>query len=171
MLYCRGDDQSMTHMMSIFKMFSDSTGLQANPKKCKEYFGGTTDIEKRAILTTRGFEEGLLPFKYLGVPLSSRKLNINQCQPLIDKIVARINHWTANLLSFAGRSQLTLEMMEVSVSLLWWNRAKLLCSSCCGMCKKKDKLWVKWLDAYYIKGRDTMQWNPLQIALGSLSKL
>lgn len=32
-----------------------------------------------------GFSARTLPFKYLGVPLSNRKLTILQCQPLIDK--------------------------------------------------------------------------------------
>lgn len=31
--------------------------------------------------------EGSLPFKYLGVPLSTRKLSVIKCQPLIKKIL------------------------------------------------------------------------------------
>jgi hypothetical protein len=59
-----------------------------------------------------------LPFKYLGVPLSSRKLTVHQCRPLIDKIVAKIRHWTAKLLSYAGRLQLIRSVL-FAVTTYW----------------------------------------------------
>ncbi|XP_019239266.1 PREDICTED: uncharacterized protein LOC109219285 [Nicotiana attenuata] len=47
-----------------------------------------------------------LPFKYLGVPLSSRKLSIHQCLPLVERITNRIKCWTSKLLSYSGQLQL-----------------------------------------------------------------
>jgi len=47
-----------------------------------------------------------MPFRYLGVPLATKKLSIVQWQPLIDRIVAKISSWTAKKLSYAGRVQL-----------------------------------------------------------------
>ena len=41
--------------------------------------------------------------KYLGVPLISTRLSHCDCQPLLDKILARIHAWTSRSLSFAGR--------------------------------------------------------------------
>lgn len=58
------------------------------------------------ILEQFGFSKGAFPFKYWGVPLDSKKLSIMQCQPLIKKILARIESWSAKLLSYAGRLQL-----------------------------------------------------------------
>lgn len=55
------------------------------------------------ILNVTDFVTGKSPFKYLGVPLSSRKLNIHQYQPIIDKIVIKVVHWTTKLMSYAGR--------------------------------------------------------------------
>lgn len=52
------------------------------------------------------FTLGEMPFKYLGVPLSSRKLTIHQCMPLVEKMVTRVKCWTAKLLSYSGRLQL-----------------------------------------------------------------
>jgi hypothetical protein len=46
------------------------------------------------------------PCRYLGVPLSIRKLKRSDEQPLIDKIAARIPKWKGNLLNAAGRSAL-----------------------------------------------------------------
>jgi len=42
----------------------------------------------------------------LGVPLSSKKLYVIQCQPLVKKIICIIENWFFNLLSYAGRLQL-----------------------------------------------------------------
>lgn len=70
------------------------------------YFGGVKQEDKDNILRHLGFVHGTLPFKYLGVPLSTKKLTLLQWQPLIEKITAKITSWTAKKLSYAGRTQL-----------------------------------------------------------------
>lgn len=49
---------------------------------------------------------GSLPIKYLGLPLMSRKLFSTDCTPLLEKLKARVNSWTASKLSYGGRLQL-----------------------------------------------------------------
>lgn len=155
-----------------------------------------------------GMSEGKLPFKYLGVPLSSQRISSMQCQPLVKNIVSRISCWATKLLSYAGRVQLIKSVLfgvqtywsqifvlpqkclnliqqacrvflwtgkaEISkralvawekielpyyagglniVNMKWWNKAaisKLLWN----LVQKKDRLWVKWVHEYYIKGQD-----------------
>ncbi|XP_058757124.1 uncharacterized protein LOC131630357 [Vicia villosa] len=104
--------------MAVFDDFSRATGLRAHPAKCKIYFGGVHHMVKNDILQATGFREGDIPFRYLGVPLSSRKLTIQQCYPLIEKITARIHHWSARLLSYAGRCQL-IKSVLFSISAFW----------------------------------------------------
>ncbi|KAL0292744.1 UNVERIFIED_CONTAM: hypothetical protein Sangu_3250900 [Sesamum angustifolium] len=53
-----------------------------------------------------GFQEGSLPVKYLGIPLTSSRLTIADCRPLIDKVDARLAGWNNQILSYAGRLQL-----------------------------------------------------------------
>lgn len=50
--------------------------------------------------------EGELPFRYLGVPMSSKKLTVGQCIPLVEKTTTKIRYWSAKLLSYVGRIQL-----------------------------------------------------------------
>jgi hypothetical protein len=106
LLFCRGDLQSVEKLFEAFNAFSDATGLVMNPRKCKASFGGVEDDQKNKVLQTTGFTEGNFPVRYLGIPLSSKKLAISHYLPLIDKIVSRIRHWTSHLLSIAGRIQL-----------------------------------------------------------------
>lgn len=92
--------------MQELKSFSESTALKANPAKCKVYCGGMNTSEIQKLLHITGFSVGSLSFKYIGVPLSRRRLNIHKCRPLIDKNLEKIKHWTSRLLSHVGRYQL-----------------------------------------------------------------
>ena len=56
--------------------------------------------------------------KYLGVPLISTRLSHCDCQPLLEKIMAKIQSWTSRALSYAGRLQL-IGYMLYSIQLYW----------------------------------------------------
>lgn len=106
LLFCRGDVVSATLLNNCFQEFSAASGLIANQSKSSIYFGGVNESTQQLILQQLGFTTGQLPFRYLGVPLSTKKLPVAQCQPLIDKMVGRITNWTTKFLSYAGRLQL-----------------------------------------------------------------
>lgn len=75
------------------------------------------DIQHQ-ILHRLGLSMGSLPFRYLGVPLSAKRLSVAQCQPLLDKILAKVHHWTAKFLSYAGRLQLIKSAM-IAIQSFW----------------------------------------------------
>jgi hypothetical protein len=106
MTFTRGDIVSVELVMAKLQVFSNSTGLVFNPSKCKVYYGGVNDNTKANIGITTSFADGSLPFRYLSVPLTGKKLSIHHCMPLIERIVERIHSWSAKLLSHAGRVQL-----------------------------------------------------------------
>ncbi|CAK8530813.1 unnamed protein product [Lathyrus sativus] len=99
-LFSRGDSTSVNILMEEFKQFSEATGLKAHSAKCKLYFGGVHQTTQDDIMQNTGFSKGDLPFKYLGVPLDSRKISVLNCRPLINRIVGKIAHWTSKLLSY-----------------------------------------------------------------------
>ncbi|XP_049406058.1 uncharacterized protein LOC125869643 [Solanum stenotomum] len=92
-------------MMKVIE-FSTASGLKANLNKSSVYFGGVSLYDKDLILQHLGFVGGELPFKYFGIPLSTKKLKLIQWQPFIEKIVSQITSWTTKKLSYAGRVQL-----------------------------------------------------------------
>ncbi|XP_058772315.1 uncharacterized protein LOC131646218 [Vicia villosa] len=79
--------------------------LTVNQSKCKMFCGGMKN-DVAAVQNLTGFAVGQLPLRYLGVPLLCKKLNLNHYLPMVDRITSRIRHWTAKLLSRAGRIQL-----------------------------------------------------------------
>lgn len=104
--FTRGDHQSVQLVMQMFDEFSKSTGLIVNQAKCKVYFGNMQAKSEQMIQNTNGFIACCLSFMYLGIPLTSKKLNITHYLPLIEKIVGRITHSSSRLLTFGGRTQL-----------------------------------------------------------------
>lgn len=108
---------SVQQLMTSFE-FSAVFGLKANQVKSGIYFGGVGESVQDEILAQFGMVRGNLPVKYLGVPLSTRKLNVMQCQPPIKKIMARVESWSAKFLSYAGRIQL-IKSVLFSMQTYW----------------------------------------------------
>ncbi|XP_019242573.1 PREDICTED: uncharacterized protein LOC109222707 [Nicotiana attenuata] len=106
LMFCKGDKKSITALQNIFNKFSKASGLQASAEKSSIYIAGVSQHTKEELIQLTGYAEGSIPFKYLGVPLSARKLNIHQCLPLVEKITERIRCWSARMLSYSGRVQL-----------------------------------------------------------------
>nr|XP_010314937.1 uncharacterized protein LOC104645276 [Solanum lycopersicum] len=106
LLYARGDLESIKAIQLCFSQFSQASGLRANLNKSSIYCGGVQIEVKQQIVQQLGYNMEELPFKYLGEPLSTKKMLVLQWYPLIEKIMDRINSWTARKLSYAGRTQL-----------------------------------------------------------------
>ncbi|KAL0663062.1 hypothetical protein Bca4012_099899 [Brassica carinata] len=61
---------------------------------------------------------GALPMRYLGVPLCTKKVNLQNCEPLLQQIKKRFSSWSAKALSFAGRL-LLIKTVIAGVSTFW----------------------------------------------------
>ncbi|CAL5210658.1 unnamed protein product [Lathyrus oleraceus] len=116
LLFSRGDNNSIEITRKAFKSFSNSTDLKANPAKFHIYFGGVEPNIREENIQLTSFKEGSLPFLYLGVPMTSKKLTIHHYMHLIDIIVGRITHWSARLLSYTWRIQLLKNVTFVVMS-------------------------------------------------------
>ncbi|KAK4384657.1 hypothetical protein Sango_3039200 [Sesamum angolense] len=90
--------------------FATLSGLKVNPAKSQTILSRAVQQERQQILDTVGFQEGSLPVKYLGIPLTSSRLTISDCRPLIDKVDTRLAGWQHQNLSYAGRLQLIKSM-------------------------------------------------------------
>lgn len=216
LLFCRGDVGSVQHLFTQFQCFSKASGLIANQAKSSVYCRGVSTVVQEEILKVLGFSKGELPIRYLGVLLSTKKVSVVQCQPLIDKILGRIKSWTIKFLSYAGRAQViksvlfsiqvfwaqvfvlpkkVVKIIEATCrSFLWtggvelskkallawdrvcmpesagglnildintWNKAAIV-KLLWNICRKKDKLWVKWIHCYYGRNRVLYEDIPSQ---------
>lgn len=71
-----------------FWLFS---GLQVSNAKNTIFFANCATESERSITAILGFNEGNFPMRYLGVPLSSKRINVVDCQPLLDKVKAKLS--------------------------------------------------------------------------------
>ncbi|XP_016506388.2 uncharacterized protein LOC107824163 [Nicotiana tabacum] len=76
LMFCIADIESIKLLQRDFQSFSTASRLQANTDKSSIYLAGVESYKKQDILNLLRFEEGTLPFRYLGVPLSSKILTV-----------------------------------------------------------------------------------------------
>ncbi|XP_021732722.1 uncharacterized protein LOC110699537 [Chenopodium quinoa] len=111
LLFARADLDSVKLLFMAFQKFSMASGLCANLDKSDAYFGGISDQERCELQQVLGMANGNLLFRYLGVPLSSKKLTISDCRPLIERVTGRIDTWATKHLSYAGILQLVKSVL------------------------------------------------------------
>ena len=70
------------------------SGLKINKEKTELLLDGGCTVRCQELAARMGIKQGSLPIRYLGVPLSSKKMKKSDFQPLLDKILLRFNSWT-----------------------------------------------------------------------------
>ncbi|XP_062103417.1 uncharacterized protein LOC133814477 [Humulus lupulus] len=175
-LFCKGNNTSVQVIQACFKSFSVVSGLTANLEKSKIYFGGLSMNETSGILKEIQIAEGDFPLKYLGVPLRPRKWQAGDCDSILKKIRLKLFHWSNRHLSFAGKTQL-IHSVLLGIRAFWMSifmLPKKVIAEIDHLCRKflwgssgrndnrsklhltnwdQDVLWVKWIDAIYLKGQ------------------
>ncbi|XP_056685705.1 uncharacterized protein [Spinacia oleracea] len=117
-LCSKGDYQSILLILQAFKLFSNSAGLKENQQNSSVYCHGMPEIDVQRVVDVYGFSRSSLPFKYLGVPIYSKKIIVAQCGHLVDKIITRIKIWSSRNLSYTARMQL-INSVLLSLHMYW----------------------------------------------------
>lgn len=124
LLFCKADLLSIRALMSQFDKFAQSSGLMENSEKCEVYFAGINSDMKELLAKELGMKIGKIPFRYLGIPLSTKKLRYVDCQALVSQIIKPITHWATKFLSY--RARLTLITSVLSSINSYWAKVFLL---------------------------------------------
>ncbi|XP_074300593.1 uncharacterized protein LOC141631876 [Silene latifolia] len=102
----------------------EASGLHINKDNSDIYMNEVAAADEQAILSISGFKKGSLPFKYLRITISYKRIFNVECSILVDKLVARIRGWGAKHLSYAGRLLLVKTVLTQIHS--YWARIFLL---------------------------------------------
>ncbi|GJV83286.1 hypothetical protein Tco_1523184 [Tanacetum coccineum] len=130
--------QSVVVIKECLDEFKHASGLIPSIPKSTAFFCNVLNHVKLSILNVLPFEEGRLPVKYLGVPLVSSRLKARDCKELVEKVQNRVLDWKNKALSIAVR-------LKVRPKWRW----ELVC-----LPKEEESLWVKWVHAYKLNGRN-----------------
>ncbi|XP_074266302.1 uncharacterized protein LOC141588774 [Silene latifolia] len=98
-----GDVNSIMVLLRSFATFSCASGLQMNSTKTNAYFNGVHSWVKQDIIQVSRFQEGHLPFKYLGVPITCGRMKKSDCNILVEKLVSKIRSFGTKKLSYLGK--------------------------------------------------------------------
>ena len=118
LVLCKGNKGSIEVVKMTLEEFSQVSGLNPNLRKSIMFFGSIKQEDKHELLQVLPFKCGKLPVRYLGVPLLAKKLSVQDCKVLVEKVEARINCWRSKMLSYAGRIQLIASVLT-SMQLYW----------------------------------------------------
>jgi hypothetical protein len=87
--------------------FEDMSGLKINYHKSEVIVMGQPEEEQCRVANLLNCKRGSFPFMYLGLPISDRKLTVEQWLFLVRKLGNKIEPWLSRLLSSSGRLTLT----------------------------------------------------------------
>lgn len=94
LVFSDGTKRSIENVLKIFEDFAAMSGLKISLEKSTLYTAGLSEAQEGDILTCFLFASGKLPVRYLGLPLLTRRMTINDYMPLVEKIRKRMSSWT-----------------------------------------------------------------------------
>ncbi|KAL2224843.1 UNVERIFIED_CONTAM: hypothetical protein Sindi_2938100 [Sesamum indicum] len=161
LLFCRADMNSIGVFKTGLDRFAEWSGLRLNVQKSHLIISRSAQGLREEMLEVLGFQEGVLPMRYLGLPLLSSRLTVADCNPLLLKIDKRIAGWEGMALSYAARVQI-IKPVLLSLS-LYWSSAFILPKKVTNEIEKRLRtfLWKGTTNSGYAKGRlrDTSIWT------------
>ncbi|CAA7029190.1 unnamed protein product [Microthlaspi erraticum] len=110
------------------------SGLGINLQKTSMFCQGLDSVSLDSIKSLFNLKALSLPIRYLGLPLSSKKLTIDDYDPLLALLQKKLNSWTNKLLSLAGRLSLLSSVISGIVG--FWTSAFIL-----------PKKVIKWINS------------------------
>lgn len=103
LIFIDGSLESVQNVLQVLHEFEQRSGLAVSYQKTSFFASGLSTQEVETIQASTGMTCGILPVRYLGVPLNSRKPNLANCEPLIHQIKSKFSSWSVKSLSFSGR--------------------------------------------------------------------
>ena len=110
-LFLRPVATDLCMVENLLQLFGAATGLKTNIQKSSVMPIQCSEDELTVVQAHLPCEVQNFPCKYLGLPLSIRKLSRAQLQPIIDKIAEKLPGWKADLLNRAGRAILVQHVL------------------------------------------------------------
>uniref|UniRef100_A0A0A9E3B5 Reverse transcriptase domain-containing protein n=1 Tax=Arundo donax TaxID=35708 RepID=A0A0A9E3B5_ARUDO len=111
-IFANPDKMEIKAISDLLTVFGIASGLKPNLIKCAVYPIQCEGLNMEDIMQPFPCAVKSFPCKYLGLPLSIKKLTRNDVQLLIDKIASKLPTWKGRLLARHGR--LTLVNMVLS---------------------------------------------------------
>jgi hypothetical protein len=107
MIMIENDDNSINNLKFLLICFELLSGLKINYHKSEVIVMGVDSHEQFRVAHLLNCKEGEFPFKYLGFPISDKKLTIADLEPVVATVGSRVDPWQGRFMSSAARLILT----------------------------------------------------------------
>jgi hypothetical protein len=111
-LFLKPTARDADNLKRILANFGDVTGLQTNLRKTSVTPINCDSVDLDAILANLPLTRASFPLKYLGLPLTPRRLKRINFQPLVDKVAGKLSTWNDRNLTQAGRACLVKSVLS-----------------------------------------------------------
>jgi hypothetical protein len=91
-------DKDIANLNFLLMCFEDMLGLKIIYHKSEVIVMGQYEREQARIANLLNCKLGAFPFMYLGLPISDRKLTLEQWHFLVRKLAGKIEPWLSKLL-------------------------------------------------------------------------
>jgi hypothetical protein len=103
-VFLRPDVVDIEAFKGILHFFGEASGLKTNIQKSNVFPIHCDEEDLASVQTSLPCQLSNFPCKYLGLPLSLKRLSRPQLQSIIDRIAVMLPGWKAELMSKAGRA-------------------------------------------------------------------
>jgi hypothetical protein len=106
------DLEKAKNLKLVLSAFEKLSGLKINFYKSELFIFGETKERASKYVDLFDCKEGGLPFTYLGIPMSPRKLFNKDCRGVEERFQKKLSSWKGKLLSSGGRLVLINSMIS-----------------------------------------------------------
>ncbi|KAL2246956.1 UNVERIFIED_CONTAM: hypothetical protein Sindi_2547900 [Sesamum indicum] len=162
LLFCHADMDSIRVFKTGLDRFAEWSGLWLNEDKSHLIISRSAQGLREEMMTVLGFQEGILPMKYLGLPLLSSRLTISDWVQIIKSVLMALSLYWAS--AFILPKKVINEIEKRLRTFLWKGTTtsgypKVAWKD---LCRSKDEcdrtsIWVEWL--YQGRLRETSIWT------------
>jgi hypothetical protein len=99
MIMIEKDDTSITNLKFLLICFELLSGLKINYHKSEAIVMGVSTQEQTRVANLLNCKEGSFPFKYLGFPISDKKLTIAELESVVAIVGSRVDPWQGRFMS------------------------------------------------------------------------
>ncbi|KAK1669324.1 hypothetical protein QYE76_057483 [Lolium multiflorum] len=103
LILIQNSDEDIANLKFLLMCFEDMSGLKINYHKSEVIVMGQSARDQNHSANKLNCKLGAFPFIYLGLPISDRKLSLEQWLFLVRKLAVKVEPWLGKLMSSGGR--------------------------------------------------------------------
>ncbi|XP_075109246.1 uncharacterized protein LOC142181032 [Nicotiana tabacum] len=112
-IFSSSDETSLMLIMQVLKAYENESGQLVNKTKSAMYLHHLTDMEVVSkVERITGIDRNDFPIIYLGCPIFYARRKLEFYQPLITKVMDKLQSWQGKLLSVGGRAVLISHVLQ-----------------------------------------------------------